>query len=171
MASVGGEAVAEESRAGNPSDPSVSPIRDRAYERHDWKHWVHVCWIRDSTIGDPLVVATTDLSAGGVGLICPNMVHAGAIGLVMLMGAQPQVMVRYIVVRHCRYMMDVMSHLVGARWIPQPAGMPEVRAEMRANGPCIVVGPSRHPRDARTRRRAAAIVTREPRGPQSKGHH
>jgi len=144
---------------------------DRAHDRYKWNHWVHLCWIRNATFGDPVVVGTADLSAGGIGLICPNMVHAGAIGLVMLVGAKQRVKLRYIEVIHCRYLTTSMSHHVGARWIPEPAGMPEVRAEMTPDGPRIIVGQPRSSRETRMRCHAAAIISRAPRGPHSEGHH
>lgn len=117
----------------------------------------------------PVVVGTADLSAGGIGLICPHMVHSGSIGLVILVGAEQRIKLRYVEVVHCRYLTGSMSHLVGARWIPEPAGMPEVRAEMSSDGLRIVVGPPRSPVNARPKQRAAAIIGNEFRGPNVEG--
>lgn len=120
---------------------------DRLHDRYEWRHWVHVSWVRDSMIGRPVVVGTTDLSAGGIGLICPNMIHPGSIGLVMFVGADRQLKLHYAKVVHCRYLMGSMSHLIGAQWIGEPAGLPEVKAEMTPDGPRLIVGLLRARRD------------------------
>lgn len=120
---------------------------DRAHERYEWNHWVHVSWVQNSMIGEPVVVGTADLSAGGIGMICPNMIHPGSIGLVMFLGADRQLKLHYVQVVHCRYLIGSMAHLVGAKWIGEPAGLPEVKAEMTPDGPKLSVGLLRSRRD------------------------
>lgn len=171
MAAIVEDEAVEEFWPNKSPDPPGHLGCDRKHERYEWNHWIHVCWIRNFMLGQPMVAGTADLSAGGIGLICPNMVHAGSLGLAMLIGAEQRVKLYYIEVVHCRYMMGSMSHLVGARWIPEPPEMPEVRAEMTPDGPRLIVGQPRSPRDARMRRCAAAIITSQPRGPQGTDRH
>lgn len=141
------------------SEPSGSPRWlgcDRVHDRYEWRHWVQVCWFRQASICAPIVVSTTDLSAGGIGLLCPNMVHPGTVGAVLLVDARHRAHLRYIEVMHCRYLLGSMSHLVGARWIPEPLGMPNMEIEMTAEGPRLSIGQPLTRRDLGRQRRAAS---------------
>lgn len=126
---------------------------ERVHDRYEWDHWVHVCWVRRSFISEPLVVGTADLSAGGIGLLCPNLVYPGTVGLVLLVGREQRLKLNFIEIVHCRYLVGSMLHLVGARWIRKPPGLGHVRGEMTATGPRIVAGPSGDQRSSWRRRR------------------
>lgn len=141
--------------SGRPGSPRLLGC-DRLHDRYEWRHWVQVCWVRQSSIVAPIVVTTTDLSAGGIGLLCPNMVHPGTVGAVLLVDARHQAHLRYVEVMHCRYLLGSMSHLIGARWIPEPLGMPNMEIEMTADGPRLSIGQPLTRRDLSRQRRASA---------------
>jgi len=131
---------------------------DRLHDRYEWRHWVQVCWFRQGSISSPIVVSTTDLSAGGIGLLCPNMVHPGTVGVVMLVDAQYHAHLRYIQVMHCRYLIGSMSHLIGGQWIPEPMDIPNMEIELTGEGPRLSIGQPLSRRDLGRRRRAAAAA-------------
>lgn len=128
---------------------------DRRHDRYEWRHWVQVCWLQPTGLSKPITISTTDLSAGGIGLLCPNMVYPDTLGVVLLVDAQDRTALRYVEVMHCRYLIGSMLHLVGARWVSEPMGMPNMEVEMTPDGPRLAVGQPRSRRDLSRRRRAA----------------
>ena len=124
------------------------------------RHRVQVCWVQQTSISNPLEVYTTDLSAGGIGLLCPNMVYPGTIGVLLLVDARNRVHLRYTEVMHCRYLIGSMAHLIGGRWIAEPMHVPNIEVEMTSFGPKLSLGQPLSRQDLHRRRRAAAVARR-----------
>ena len=110
----------------------------RKYGRYAWRTDVQICWTTVGLTCTPLWVRATDISSGGCGFLCKNMVHARTRGVVLLQPPGKEPTLRPFEVIHCRYHTELKAHHVGVRWIPEPLEKPPVEIKTTAEGAVMV---------------------------------
>lgn len=99
---------------------STSAEDRRLFERYAYRQQVSVVWMDGAFVQRRIgSLLAADISRGGLKLVGRQMLHRGAVGVVMLRASDGEAMLRGIRVQHCVYAGDLL-YASGCEFVPAP---------------------------------------------------